>query len=187
MAIAPLPENTFRTRNLLKHWNVPLRKVLAIWDKKSTKSWYPILLKNLFRTRSSLKQRRVSLRNDSLLISKSFSQSRDSFSSWKKISDPEVFWNKEGILYEMFRHCETKKSTRSWYPIVLEKLLRTRKFLKRRRVADEMFWYFETKKKMSKKSRYPILLKKTFENQKFWYEEGFLYEKFRHSETKSFR
>ena len=29
---------------------------------------------------------------------------------------PEYFWNTEGFAHDDFRYCETKKTTKSWYP-----------------------------------------------------------------------
>ena len=37
-----------------------------------------------------------------------------------KVSIPEVYWNTEGVSYEVFRYCETKIfDTESWYPLLM--------------------------------------------------------------------
>ena len=39
-----------------------------------------------------------------------------------KFSIQEIYWNTEGVSYEVFRYCETEIfDTKSWYPLLMEK------------------------------------------------------------------
>ena len=63
-----------------------------------------------FDTRNFLKHWRVPLRNDSVLWDKTnLTENRDSrpFSYPEHFSIPEILWNTEGFLDEIFRYCET--------------------------------------------------------------------------------
>ena len=77
------------------------------------KSWYPppLLSPTFFDTRIFLKHRRAPLRNVLILWDKTLlTENRDTrrLSYPQQFSIPEIFWNTEGFLFEVFRHYETK-------------------------------------------------------------------------------
>ena len=47
-----------------------------------------------------------------------------------KIFDTRIFWNTEGVSYEVFRYCETKNfDTKLWYPLHAKNFFDNRNFL----------------------------------------------------------
>ena len=105
----------------------------VIW-KKSKKSCYSILFKNIFRTESFLKLRRVALRNLLVLWVKKFKKILIPHPISKHFQNQKFFGKQRRVLYESYQYCEIKKSsTKLWYPILLKTIFRTTRFLKQRR------------------------------------------------------
>ena len=93
-------------------------KFLATGNKKlsSENSEVPLLSVSFFDNRFFLKHRRLALRKFSVLWDKDFDKKswyNPLFSYPLKFPIPEVFWNKGGLPYEIFRYCETKTLTKN--------------------------------------------------------------------------
>ena len=138
----------------------------VIW-KKSKKSCYSILFKNIFRTESFLKQRRVALRNLLVLWVKKFKKILIPHPISKHFQNQKFFGKQRRALYESYQYCEIKKSsTKLWYPILLKTIFRTTRFLKQRKVALRKVPALWDKKKFHKVV-IRHLIEKGFQNQKF--------------------
>ena len=112
----------FDTRNFLKGSSTKCFDTVRP-NKFDRKSWYPPpLIPNIFRYQNFLKHRRVPLRNVLILWDKTIlTENRDTrrLSYPQHFSIPEIFWNTEGFLFEVFRHYGRYKFSngKSWYPL----------------------------------------------------------------------
>ena len=106
----------FDTRNFLKGSSTKCFDTVRqnIFDGKS---WYPppLLSPTFFDTTIFLKHRKVPLRIvlilwDKTILSENCDTRRLSYP--QPFSIPEIFWNTEGFLFEVFRHYETKSFQR---------------------------------------------------------------------------
>ena len=103
-----LKHKSFRYPKLVTHWTVPQRILSELWDKN-----FSFLSVTFFDTGYLTKHSRIPLRNLSVLRDeKSLTENRDTplsllsknfFATRKHLKH-----RSEGLLYETFRHCETK-------------------------------------------------------------------------------
>ena len=98
----------------------------------------------------------------------------------------------EGLLNEMFRHCETKKISRKVLtaPTFSSILFRYPKMREDWRVRLRLFWHCETEIFRKKTWYFPLLLNQKLLHPRNFLKhsiEGFLYEMVLYCEKKSFR
>ena len=101
-------------------WNTegfPYESFLVMWDQSFEQiSWYtPLLLSKRFcETRISLKHRSVSPQNFSVLWEKKISTENIEIPLLSVgFFESRFFWNREGLLYQVFRDCETQTLTKN--------------------------------------------------------------------------
>ena len=188
VAVASLPERKFGTRKFLKHWNVPLRNVSALWVKKIKKKrdtpsyWKRYPEPEVFSNIEVFLCEKIQYSE-----TKTFRQNRDSFSSWRKFQNQKILKQRRYPQRNVSALWH-KKVDKILIPQPIEKAFQNQKFVEPKNGISTNCFVTVGQKIFNAKSWYraffPLNLSIT---ETFWNTEGFFYKKFRHSETKRFR